>query len=1190
MRRYKNLVSLTALATLLFSPFAIAQDDADERIASETINVEAQPLAAALKDFSDQTGLQVAYVATLAENKTSKGAENAASPVGALDEILDSTGLEYQFVNDETVAIGVASDERGDSDSKNLSPTPVLMAQNAPTQTSTMSSSTSTSDDGATSIVSGKVTDARTGANLKGASVTIEETGQSTSTNDLGVFRFSSVVLGDYTLRISYLGYAEQSAAVAIRDGRSAIGIFALVGGTELEEIVVYGLRSARAQALNQERSASVSSTVLAADFLGQFDGATISEALRRAPGIAFEEDPLTGDGTNVIVRGLEPDLNQVTLNGLRLPEGSGIGRSANLGNILTESIAKVTISKSLLPSQDGSGAGGLIEIETKAPFDRPRRYANFSAEGGKSGKDFVEDYLLSGTVSGTFGDNDDFGLSASVQYRERDIEQFAYNVVLSDRITVGQYLPLDDSGLPATNIFLLDPRTPFPFEPGIDEIYPSFVNNDYNSVESSNLSITLSGQWQIADHTNLKFDYTRADETRDTFFRSFAAGTSVRRELLPIDELGGELRFATVSEDVFAAFGFPGMLMSSSHTYRNSRDKSNISDIYSFRGESNPGKWELDYRLGFSSAGTKSPRNEAINAGRSFTLGNVTVDPSLILPEGLNNTVDGRMVHLYAPLSGDGYPLPLFNQGGFDFFNDSTNYLPGSSNVLAGSTGNNDRYTARLSSRYNFDYSHLKYIEGGVFYEEAEFTNLPGDVSNSFSIGTTAATIGDLGLVFADEALADIGLDGGFHVISEADIRSFFDNIENNSNAVLTPVPVLDARFFAPTTNEEDLAAYLQGRVDIGKLEIVGGLRLERVDIEARNLTGAALIDESGNFDVDFFFANSSVVDQVGSQTEILPRIAMTYRQSDNLVFRAAYGVTVARPQIQNLSDVQSISIDLRPIYGLLNNQPSFQVSQGNPDLKPARTTSYDFSAEYYFEDVGLVEVSLFYKKIKNMLELEAASSTLADALDGLHVPDDPRIAANLDNFRVSVTTPRNNENAGEIWGIEAAFEKQLTFLPGALSGFGVFANYTYTDSRKTQPFRMFDPAISEFVDVDITGVPFRAAPKHSGTGALTYNKFGVDATLSYTTQARRLSAFQRNNLHQYNERDDSLDFRAEYRIDSFGGGWRVWIAGSDLLKGRRDPDVEISRGGTGPTPTIHTGGNFLGGRVISLGLAKTF
>ena len=132
MRRYNNKF-VTLFAALLVSPVAIAQDNTT---ADATINVEAQPLAAALKDFSDQTGLQLAYVATLAENKTSNGVENAASPVDALDAILDSTGLEYQFVNDETIAIGKAPDQGGNSDQKNVGSAPILMAQNMSQTTS----------------------------------------------------------------------------------------------------------------------------------------------------------------------------------------------------------------------------------------------------------------------------------------------------------------------------------------------------------------------------------------------------------------------------------------------------------------------------------------------------------------------------------------------------------------------------------------------------------------------------------------------------------------------------------------------------------------------------------------------------------------------------------------------------------------------------------------------------------------------------------------------------------------------------------------------------------------------------------------------------------------------------------------------------------------------------------------------
>ena len=131
-------------------------------------------------------------------------------------------------------------------------------------------------------------------------------------------FRFINVPQGSATLTVSYLGYAGQSVVVGVRSDAISQS-FALRGGSEIEEIVVYGSRSARAQALSQERAADNVSTVLSADLLGQFGGATVSDALRRAPGIAFIPNSETNDGSDVIVRGVSPDLNQIRLNGTRL-------------------------------------------------------------------------------------------------------------------------------------------------------------------------------------------------------------------------------------------------------------------------------------------------------------------------------------------------------------------------------------------------------------------------------------------------------------------------------------------------------------------------------------------------------------------------------------------------------------------------------------------------------------------------------------------------------------------------------------------------------------------------------------------------------------------------------------------------------------------------------------------------------
>src|SRR5690606_19967362 len=302
--------------------------------------------------------------------------------------------------------------------------------------------------------LSGSVAVADGARGLDGALVRIIETGQTTRVDDYGRFRFPSLPAGDYTVEISFLGYDTLTRTVRVPAGEVSEHAFIPGEGPTgtVEDVIVYGSRSARANALNLQRTAENSADVISADDLGNFTGTTFSEALRRAPGIAFQRNPVNGDGTNVIVRGLEPDMNAIKLNGLNLPVGNGLGRSADLSNLLADSVSRITINKSLLPSQDSSGTGGLIEIETMSPLDRPDRYMNLLVEGGRTPDDFGSDYLASGTIAGRI--SDDFGLSASIQHRRHSTRSIYYDAGSNGgRLNFGRYLPLDASGNPVTTL-----------------------------------------------------------------------------------------------------------------------------------------------------------------------------------------------------------------------------------------------------------------------------------------------------------------------------------------------------------------------------------------------------------------------------------------------------------------------------------------------------------------------------------------------------------------------------------------------------------------------------------------------------------------------------------------------------------------------------------------------------------------
>ena len=120
-----------------------------------------------------------------------------------------------------------------------------------------------------------------------------------------------------------------------------------------------------------------------------------------------------------------------------------------------------------------------------------------------------------------------------------------------------------------------------------------------------------------------------------------------------------------------------------------------------------------------------------------------------------------------------------------------------------------------------------------------------------------------------------------------------------------------------------------------------------------------------------------------------------------------------------------------------------------------------------------------------------------------------------------------------------------------------------------------------------EFSGVPYSQSPKHSGTVALTYNKHDIDATLSYGFQSRALSSFYPRGLSYYAEAARTLDFRAEYYLRPGVGRYRLYVEGSNLLRGTGSPDVAYT---LGDGPRFFSSATYLGGRIIKIGASATF
>ncbi|MEL7188723.1 MAG: TonB-dependent receptor [Pseudomonadota bacterium] len=265
--------------------------------------------------------------------------------------------------------------------------------------------------------VRGTVADASGTENLQAAEITIEELGRKATTARDGTYIFVGVPAGTYTLTARYVGADAASFSVDVPEEGSVTQDFSMSSGDG--SIVVVGQRANQASALSRKRAADGVTDVLTRDAIGQFPDQNVAESLRRLPGINVLNDQ--GEGRFVSVRGLDPELNSSSLNGVRLPSPEGDTRSVALDVISSDIIESITVKKSLTPDMDADTIGASIEIETTSAFDRKKDLFTVKVEG--SYNDLAGELTPKASFDFATKINDNFGISGGASYYNRQFE-----------------------------------------------------------------------------------------------------------------------------------------------------------------------------------------------------------------------------------------------------------------------------------------------------------------------------------------------------------------------------------------------------------------------------------------------------------------------------------------------------------------------------------------------------------------------------------------------------------------------------------------------------------------------------------------------------------------------------------------------------------------------------------------------
>lgn len=276
---------------------------------------------------------------------------------------------------------------------------------------------------------------------------------------------------------------------------------------------------------------------------------------------------------------------------------------------------------------------------------------------------------------------------------------------------------------------------------------------------------------------------------------------------------------------------------------------------------------------------------------------------------------------------------------------------------------------------------------------------------------------------------------------------NKYFDMLPSKGVALLQSRPELfkfeaedsleDSYFRDYDATEKTKAGYAMGTYRSGIHMILGGVRYEHVGWKNTNYQ-VSYLDGAPSF------SERKTGDSYGYW---LPGLHLRHELLPNLILRESYNKSYGRPRLSELTEGRFVDED-------------GDITDGNPNLKPATSQNFDAQLEYYTDSGGLYSVGLFYKKVKNFSFTQEYKFNILDA-NGIPIRDPD---GDLD-YEVPM-----NGTAAQNYGIELIARQRLSFLPGPLSGLSTSLSATFADTEADFPNRSDErklplPGFSDFL-----------------------------------------------------------------------------------------------------------------------------
>jgi TonB-dependent receptor len=230
-------------------------------------------------------------------------------------------------------------------------------------------------------IVRGTVTDQQ-GRALQGVTLIVDQRHGALS-NAGGQFAIVDLAPGQYVVHARFIGYAADSVTASATDaGDSPITFRLATSAASLTAVQVEAARlTGQALSLNREKTAEQIISVSTNEEIMALPNANTADAFSRLPSVSLQRHE--GEGSSVQVRGIDANLNNVTLNGAHMggksEDNPGGDRRVYLDGLPAGLVGAVQLNKTLTPDMDADAIGGSLAIESLSADAAPGIRAMYS-------------------------------------------------------------------------------------------------------------------------------------------------------------------------------------------------------------------------------------------------------------------------------------------------------------------------------------------------------------------------------------------------------------------------------------------------------------------------------------------------------------------------------------------------------------------------------------------------------------------------------------------------------------------------------------------------------------------------------------------------------------------------------------------------------------------------------------------